>query len=254
MNKIAIGIVVILLSPCFLKAQSYEYGSFTHSGKTLPYRYLLPQKNQNKKLPLLIILHGAGERGNDNEKQLTHGGKLFADSLEKYPAMVVFPQCPEQEYWPPVNITKTKTGRSFEFLPKIETASALNLVELLIDSLISTGKIDIDRIYIGGLSMGGMGTFALAAAHPDLFAAAVVICGAGNTHDVKKFSHIPFWIFHGALDDIVPVENAYAMEKALTAAGAKPIVTIYPNANHNSWDPAFAEPELLHWIFTKSKK
>ena len=103
--------------------------------------------------------------------------------------------------------------------------------------------------------MGGMGTYALVAVNPDLFAAAFVICGAGNSDLVSRYAgNTPFWIFHGALDDIVPAEYAYDMNTALTDAGGHPILTIYQKANHNSWDSAFAEPELLKWLFAHKKR
>lgn len=254
MNKIFLVVIGFTFIAFFAKAQTFGYGNFSYHGDTLPYRYIKPQGVANQKLPLVIFLHGAGERGSDNEKQLAHGGKLFADSLSKYPALVIFPQCDTASYWPNVVITKTDDGRDFLFKPDLLPDSPLQLVDFMIDSLIQTGTVDTNRIYVGGLSMGGMGTYALVAANPDLFAAAFAICGGGNTEVASRYArNTPFWIFHGGLDDIVPPEYAYAMDTALTNAGGHPILTIYPNANHNSWDSAFAEPKLLKWLFSNKK-
>ncbi len=254
MNKLFLGVLSFTLTAFFAQAQSYNSGSFSHHGEVLPYRYLKPEVDKNQKLPLVIILHGAGERGSDNEKQLAHGSKLFSDSLSEYPAMVIFPQCDEDSYWPNVIITMTDTGRNFQFETGLLPDSPLHLVDLLIDSLILSGSVDTNRIYVGGLSMGGMGTYALVAANPKMFAAAFAICGGGNTDVVNRYArNTPFWIFHGALDDVVPVEYAYAMNKALTDAGGNPTLTVYPKANHNSWDSAFAEPGLLKWLFAHNK-
>ena len=254
MNKILFGILVSILYTFPAQAQTYSSGSFINHGDTLPYRYLKPQLDKNQKLPLLILLHGAGERGSDNEKQLAHGSKLFSDSLSEYPALVVFPQCAKESYWPNAIITNTETGRHFEYLPDLLPESPLQLVDLMIDSLIESGTVDPSRIYVGGISMGGMGTYALVAVNPDLFAAAFVICGGGNAELVKNYAkNTPFWIFHGGMDDIISVDYAHSMNDALSEAGGHPILTIYPNANHNSWDPAFAEPELLKWLFAHKK-
>ncbi len=256
MNKLLVGFLGFIFTACLTQAQTYKSGSFSYHGETLPYRYLKPEIDKNQKLPLVIFLHGAGERGNDNEKQLAHGSKLFSDSLSKYPALVIFPQCDQDSYWPNVTITNTETGgRNFQFEPDILPDSPLQLVNLMIDSLIQSGSVDPNRIYVGGLSMGGMGTYALVAANPDLFAAAFVICGGGNTAIASRYAQTtPFWIFHGALDDVVPLKYANEMNTALTDAGGHPILTIYPKANHNSWDSAFAESNLLKWLFAHNKK
>lgn len=254
MNKVLLGALGFILTAFLAQAQTYNSGSFSYHGEVLPYRYLKPEIDKSQKLPLVIFLHGAGERGTDNEKQLAHGSKFFSDSLSQYSALVIFPQCNPDSYWPNATITDTQTGRNFQFKPDILPNSPLHLVDLMIDSLIQTGIVDSNRIYVGGLSMGGMGTYALVAANPDLFAAAFVICGGGNTDVASRYArNTPFWIFHGALDDVVPVEYANAMNTALTHAGGDPTLTIYPKTNHNSWDAAFAEPELLKWLFAHNK-
>jgi predicted peptidase len=113
--------------------------------------------------------------------------------------------------------------------------------------------VDDERVYVGGLSMGGMGTFELVRRMPKTFAAAFPICGGANPATAKKMDDVDWWIFHGAKDDVVPPRHSEVMVKALKKEGANVKFTLYPNANHNSWDPAFTEPELLSWLFSKKK-
>ncbi len=238
----------------FAQEDVYTAHHFQESGDTLQYRMLKPEKASGEKLPLLIFLHGAGERGDDNKSQLTHGSKLFADSIQKYPAMVVFPQCGPDDSWPVVEVEQTPKGRNFSFPEREEMNTGLRLVKQLIDSLIALPEIDKSRVYIAGLSRGAMGTYELVAKKPNTFAAAVAICGGGNESAAAKYAQsTPFWIFHGDHDDVVSVEHSQKMYDAITKAGGKPKLTIYPGVNHNSWDPAFAEPDLLEWIFSQNK-
>jgi predicted peptidase len=114
--------------------------------------------------------------------------------------------------------------------------------------------VDKHRVYVGGLSMGGMGTFELLRRKPNVFAAAFAICGGDNTFNAKLYAKkVPLWIFHGAKDDVVPVEHSLVMAEAIKAAGGNPKLTIYPNDSHNSWNDAFAEPDLIPWLFSHTK-
>ncbi len=254
MNKFFLAVFSMLCFGFCLQAQPYDAGQFQYQGQVLPYRFLKPEGLQGQKLPLVIFLHGAGERGADNQRQLTHGSELFSDSIEQYPALVIFPQCREDAFWPNGQIETNENGRVFHFEKDLLPNSPLHLVDLMIDSLIATGEIDERRIYVGGLSMGGMGTYNLVAGNPDLFAAAFAICGGGNAEAAVRYArNTPFWIFHGAKDDVVLIDYSIAMSEAISAAGGDPIFTIYPQANHNSWDSAFAETELLKWLFSHSQ-
>jgi predicted peptidase len=226
-------------------------------GDTLIYRMLSPAKtDQHKKYPLIVFLHGAGERGNDNEKQLVHGSSLFIreEIRNQFPAFVIFPQCPEESYWSSVDIDRSVSslGLSFNYTKPI--TKPLHLVVELIKGLKKTGKIDSDRVYIMGLSMGGMGTFEAAHRFPNLFAAALPICGGG---DAKKYSNkaarVPFWIFHGSADNVVNVRYSQEMRDKLTKLKANVTYTEYPGVGHNSWDNVFAEPDLLPWMFSKHR-
>ena len=224
---------------------------------TLPYRLLLPQHfDASKKYPLLLFLHGAGERGRDNEAQLSHGGLLFLnDTLRKaFPAIVVFPQCAANSYWSNVQITEDSSGnRTFVFQEGGAPTRAMAMVENLLEELQRQYKIKSDQIYVMGLSMGGMGTFEIVRRHPDLFAAAMPICGGANTATAAQLKKPKWWVFHGAKDNVVPPHHSEDMVAALKAQNASVKFTVYPEAGHNSWDNAFAEPELLPWLFAQRK-
>jgi len=236
----------------------YEKHQFVRGDDTLPYRLLLPKDyDASKKYPLIVVLHGSGERGSDNEKQLVHGGELFVrDSIRtQYPAIVVFPQCPEAKSWNNmVSTTDSITKkRIFHFNTGGDATVPMQLLMDLVKNIQHDFKTDKKRIYVGGLSMGGMGTFELVRRMPKTFAAAFPICGGANPATASKLTQTHWWIFHGLKDDVVPPELSIQMEAALKTAGANVKLTLYPNANHNSWDSTFAEPDLMRWIFSNHK-
>ncbi len=226
------------------------------TGKNLPYRILFPKHyDKTKKYPLVLVLHGAGERGNDNEKQLTHGSKLFLDSAvrEKYPAIVVFPQCPLEGYWSSVQIDRTKTPMVLNFNYTSRITEPLYFSMMLMQLILQEESVDKSRVYITGLSMGGMGTFEAVHRFPHTFASALPICGGGDTVNYKKVN-TPFWVFHGAEDAVVNVSYSRAMVAKLKEEKAKVKYSEYPGVNHNSWDNAFADPGFLDWMFSKRLK
>ncbi|MGN6437037.1 MAG: dienelactone hydrolase family protein [Agriterribacter sp.] len=237
---------------------AYERQLFLQGEDTLPCRILSPLHfSTGKKYPLIIFLHGSGERGNDNESQLTWGGSLFLDSAnrEKFPAIVVFPQCPADSSWSVRVKTPAGDSAKYRFPMNLAPTHPLQMVMSFIDTLISSGIVDTKRIYLGGLSMGGFGTFELLWRKPNLFAASFPICGGGNPDGARPYGKkFPIWVFHGADDDVVPVKNSRVMVDALKAAGARVKYTEYPGVKHDSWKNAFAEPELLTWLFAQKKK
>lgn len=259
MNRVLAVLVFFMITINMANSQThkaYKEEQLINHGDTLLYRVLWPQNFKiTKRYPVVIFLHGAGERGNDNQKQLIHGSGLFVENRQEHPAIVIFPQCPTNEYWANVNVEQDQNGeRIFHFQDGGKPTQALQNVSVLIDKFLAEPYTDQDRIYVGGLSMGGMGTFELVARRPDTFAAAFAICGGGNTDSVDKYAKkVPFWVFHGAKDDVVPPINSVKMVQALNAAGGEVWFTLYPDANHNSWDKAFAEPELLDWLFSKTR-
>ncbi len=231
----------------------------SESGDTLLYRILYPDSyDRGANYPLVLFLHGAGERGSDNEKQLTHGAHLFTDSenRQNYPAIVVFPQCRENKYWVDIAVRNTlKEGRNDTF--ENMGASAVTEQQLVVDlvhHLLDAEAVDPDRLYIMGLSMGAMGTFDILSRNPQLFAAAIPICGGGNVKVAAKYApYTSLWITHGTMDDVVSVKFSQEMYRTLKAAGADVTYTEFPEANHNAWDPTFELPGLLDWLFSKSR-
>ncbi|HEX6915056.1 MAG TPA: prolyl oligopeptidase family serine peptidase [Chitinophagaceae bacterium] len=239
-------------------SRMYEKHWLINDGDTLPYRLLLPEQyDPGKKYPLLIFLHGSGERGTDNEKQLVHGADLFTrDSIRKnYPAIVVFPQCPVSSSWSNAKFlydsSKRRTG--FIFSAEDPPTLAMKLLLELLHELSDNYSLDKNRFYVGGLSMGGMGTFELVARKPKIFAAAFPVCGGGDTLSGKKLKKTCWWIFHGLKDDVVPPQLSISMADAIRRHHGRVRLSLYPEANHNSWDAAFAEKELLHWLFAQHK-
>lgn len=234
----------------------YQKHRYISGSDTLPYRLLLPVNyDASKKYPLIFFLHGAGERGNDNEKQLIHGAKLFLneENRNKYPAIVVFPQCFEQSFWSNVNFKMENGKRVFEFKEEGEPTLAMKLAQDLLKKLMKQYPVQKNRVYVMGLSMGGMGTFEIVRRNPKTFAAAIPICGGGAPSTAPVLKNVDWWVFHGAKDEVVPPFNSDIMVNALKSVKAKVNYTMYPEAGHNSWDPAFAEPGLLSWLFSQKK-
>ncbi|HEY0612687.1 MAG TPA: prolyl oligopeptidase family serine peptidase [Chitinophaga sp.] len=238
---------------------AYSHESFIKNGDTLPYRLLKPVNSDiHKAYPLIIFLHGSGERGTDNAAQLLHGGALFLnDTLRHdFPAYVLFPQCPPDKSWAPFRMKRDTSGKVIgaDFLTDAPPTAPGALVKALLDSLLASGKVDARRVYIGGLSLGGIGTYDILARYPQLFAAAFPICGAGNVKTAANFANkVPLWIFHGSDDNAVPVDFSRAYYAELQKLGSEVKYNEYPGVGHNSWDNAFAEPDLLPWLFRHHK-
>jgi len=253
---------VISLFPFLSKAQNlslFDKGVFINKTDTLPYRILLPLNfDPAKKYPVVFILHGSGERGNDNQAQLKYGPKLFLNDTirKKYPAIIIFPQCPkEPDYWSNVIRKPDSNGKEvFHFQAGGEPTHSMRSLIGLLDQFLKEPFVDKHRVYIGGLSMGGMGTFEILRRRPEVFAAAFPICGGDNTLNAKIYAKkTPVWVFHGAKDNVIAADHSIIMVNAIKAAGGNAKLTIYPNDGHNSWDDAFAEPDLLPWLFGNRK-
>jgi len=233
----------------------YKADRIVYKGDTLPYRLLLPKDyNPNVKYPLILFLHGSGERGDDNAMQLTHGAKLFLkESIRTdYPAVVVFPQCAAEDSWSNYEYTTIDGQPDITYSATVDKIKHQELLKGLVKKLKKDFNLDTTRLYVGGLSMGGMGTFDMVKANPKMFAAAFAICGGANPKIAKRISKPSWWIFHGEDDAVVPVEYSQKIYDALKVEGADVKLTIYPGVNHDSWTNAFAEPDLLKWLFSKS--
>jgi predicted peptidase len=260
--KKVILIACILLQQLLLVAQqdAYTRHVWVRNGDSLPFRLLTPRNiDPQKKYPLIVVLHGSGERGRDNEWQLKHGSNLFlADSnRQSFPAFVLFPQCSQSSYWS--NIERdTNTQNVYDrqkFISSATPTKALALVMALLDSMAKTPTINNKKIVVGGLSMGGMGTFELLWRKPNFFAAAFPICGGGDTLKAKNYAAgFPVWVFHGDNDLAVDVEHSREMVRALQKAKAKVKYSEYKAVGHDSWVRAFAEPDLMKWLLAQKRR
>jgi predicted peptidase len=197
----------------------------------LSYLLALPEDyDQQESWPLLLFLHGAGERGDDLEMVKKHGPPKLISGGKEFPFIVVSPQCRENVWWEPIELTA------------------------LLDEIIKTHKVDEDRIYVTGLSMGGFGTWRLGAYAPQRFAAIAPICGGGEGYWARRFPHLPTWVFHGAKDKGVPLERSQEMVDAIKKNGGEPKFTIYPEAGHDSWTETYDNPEFYEWLLAQKRQ
>jgi len=226
-------------------------------GESLPYRLFVPGNYDSaKKYPIILFLHGAGERGDDNEAQLKHAGvlRLVSDEVAaKHPCFLVAPQCPEGDWWGGSGRARKSPAKAAA-KPSDEPTKAMRLTMALLDALDKEYSIDPARRYVTGLSMGGFGSFYLCARRPKDFAAAMPICGGGDDAKAKDMARIAFWIFHGDADSAVPPDLSRKMVDALKEAGAKVKYTEYPGVGHDSWTPAYKEPDLVDWLFRQRRE
>lgn len=234
--------------------ENEEYAKCTFvdsSNNTMPYRMLSPDIKVGEKYPLVVFLHGSGERGDDNEKQLLYGASTFSNpsNVDKYPTFVVFPQCKEKSW--------TNSTNARDFMPGAETP-AISQPEVMVMSLIKdimkNNPIDPARVYIVGISMGGIAAYDLACRFPGTFAAAIPICGAVNPDRLAVAKDVNFMIFHGEEDDEVPNFCSREAYKALSAAGAQVEYIEFAGVGHECWSNAFNYPSLLSWLFSQSKE
>ena len=183
-------------------------------------------------MPLIVFLHGSGERGDSVDLVRVHGPWYFATDNEDFPFMILAPQCKEGETWEPLKL------------------------DLLLNEVIANQPVDTNRIYLTGLSRGGFGVWDWTLYKPDRFAAIAPICGASNYHILvaNKLKNVPAWVFQGALDDVIPVEFSANLVKRLRSLGADVKFTVYPYAGHDSWTETYMNPELYKWFFSHRKR
>jgi predicted peptidase len=221
------------------------------AGKTLNYRLLKPADfSPDKKYPLVIFLHGAGERGDDNAAQLKHCMVDFCtpERRTKYPCYVLAPQCPTGEKWADIDWSAEQPT----YPEKI--SGSLGLTMQVVDTMLADAAVDSQRVYVCGLSMGGFGTWDALSRRPNFFAAAIPICGGGDVSRVASFKQVPIWCFHGSDDQVVKVEKSRALIEALKAAGGEPRYTEYPGVGHNSWSQTFADEATYQWLFSQKRR
>jgi predicted peptidase len=259
LKKLFIGFSVLLtvISTNAQNRDLYLRKFFVQGTDTLPYRILYPLNYQaDKKYPVVLFLHGSAQRGKDNNRQLTWGADLFLDSINrvKFPAIIVFPQCPYTSLWNAITFSRLDDSLRYKFPANKTPIMPMQLLLGLVDELSKNNSVDTNRIYVGGLSMGGFATFEILWRKPHFFAAAFPICGAGNADQVHLYADkFPIWIFHGDADKLVPVSNSRLMYKTLKTEGADAKYTEYPGVGHDSYKKALTEPGLLPWLFAQKK-
>jgi len=209
---------------------------FKEAGGEVKYvLFVPPGYDPEKAYPVVLFLHGAGESGTDGKKQATVGlGKVVKKKEKDFPAIVIFPQS-QKGGWG-ANSAEGKRALA------------------ILDEVCKEYKTDAKRIYLTGLSMGGFGTWSIAAAHPERWAAIVPVCGGGSPASAEKFKDLPCWAFHGDMDTTVKADKSREMIEALKKAGGTPKYTEYPGVGHNSWDKAYGTEELYDWLFKQARK
>ena len=267
--KAILSISFLLLTGAILKVQAQQNETGNHpknafreevlieNGDTLRYRILFPENvNPEKSYPLVLFLHGAGERGTDNKKQLTHGADLFVDEegRSRHDVIAVFPQCPPEVMWTHRDKEQNEEGKWKFWFPVPESPPRpAAMVNNLVDAQVLSGVADPDRLYVMGLSMGGIGTLEFLYRWPEKYAAAIAVCGGHDPDLVPEYCDVPVWFFHGGEDDVVPTEYSRRVYDEMKKCNTNVRYMLYPDTNHNSWDPAFNEPGLMDWLLEFEK-
>jgi predicted peptidase len=199
----------------------------------LNYLIYLPKdyaKDKQKKWPVLVFLHGSGERGSDLNKVKFHGPPKIVETEKKdLPFIIVSPQCPDGEWWKPVSVIG------------------------LVDEVLAKYRADADRVYLTGLSMGGFGTWQTACEFPDRFAAIAPVCGGGIMYQAQMLKNVPVWAFHGEKDQAVPFQESVKMCSAVQQFGGNAKLTLYPTLTHDSWTATYANAELYMWLLSHKR-
>ncbi len=238
---LSVLVLIVLFSGCssMTKKQSIQTGQHPclldktiEQSVTCDYLLYLPDDYSSKgeKWPMILFLHGAGERGDDLEKVKVHGPPKLIEAGQELPFIVVSPQCPEGRIW------------------------SNEVLIALVDDIVEHYNVDEDRIYLTGLSMGGFGTWSLSSAYPERFAAIAPICGGGMIIMSWPLKDMPVWVFHGAKDQTVPIEESERMVKALKKRGNDVLFTVYPDANHDSWTETYDNPKLFEWFLQHKRR
>lgn len=233
MKKMAL---ISILSLCIIvpsMGQSTQQKMKTSIKEDINYLMFLPKdySKTGKPSPMIVFLHGSGERGNDLEKVKAWGPPAIVEKNPDFPFVILSPQCPDGEWW------------------------NSHLLKGMIDDVIANYNIDKSRVYLTGLSMGGFGAWDLAESYPNYFAAIAPICGGGNPILVSQLKDIPVWVFHGKKDEAVPEQQSALMVEALKKIGADVVYTVLPEGGHvDAWEYAYNEAGLFDWFLLHMKK
>lgn len=227
-----------------MKAEVHSKGD-----KSLPFRWT--KIGEGKSPAMVLFLHGAGERGSDNKAQVKHGVGDLLTWVKKNNenVVVVAPQCNNGVWWADASNMRSPEGAKLAE----KTSMMLTMVFEVVDRLAKEHQVDPGRIYVTGLSMGGFGSFASVARRPDFFAAAMPVCGGGDPTTAGRMKKVPFRVYHGDADSVVPVTCSRVMVKALKEAGADVELTEYPGVKHDSWTQTYKNDEVWKWLFAQKK-
>jgi predicted peptidase len=235
------------------EARATRYTGGEYKDEEFHYQVLRPAKiEEGKKYPIVIFLHGAGERGDDNRAQLKYFPTMMAKAeyREKHPCFLIAPQCRGDKSWAGFGRLRGGSGE----MPA-EPTDQLKVVMQILDNSLKMYPVDTSRIYLTGLSMGGYGSWDWAIREPDRFAAVVPICGGGDESRADRLIKTPIWAFHGDKDNVVPPEASRTMIAAIKKAGGEPKYTELPGVGHDSWTPAYSDPKgVVPWMFEQRKK
>lgn len=255
MNALMLALAT-LAAPLEEVAARFEPHSTVYTGgdykdEKFEWRLLKPDTIEpGKKYPVILFLHGAGERGTDNQKQLLYLPEWIStpEMKKKYPCFLIAPQCRPNKKWAEVDWG----AKDASPLPKLSDQMQVAIKAL--EEVLAKQPCDKQRVYLTGLSMGGYGSWDLACRHPEWFAAVVPVCGGGDDREAAKLTRLPVWAWHGDKDTAVPVERSRKMIAAIKAAGGEPKYSELPGVGHNSWNQAYqGEESCLEWLFQQKK-
>lgn len=243
-------LIAVMIGTAALEATPEAREWQAPGGILVKYRWSAPEKIEpGKTCPLVLFLHGAGERGDDNTAQLKHGVIPIINGAEKLgtPVFLIAPQCPADRWWSPVERPAMRLSAAEKPNPLLEA-----LLSLVTD-IQKNHPVDPKRFHVTGISMGGFATWDLLGRAADRIASAVPICGGGDPSLVSRFKAVPVWAFHGEADEVVPARCTREMIEALEKAGGRPKVTYYPETGHDSWTRTYDNPEVIRWLLGQAK-
>lgn len=248
---IVIFLIINIMHFSCAQQELFEKHVYRSDGFEMPYRFHQPDSMETGKLyPLILYLHGAGERGTDNELPLKNGVMNFVTSakLINDPCFILVPQCPPQFRWVEVD-----WGLKSHIMPDSVSLPLYHAMEIL-KQIVAEFPVDTFRIYVTGLSMGGFGTWDAIFRYPEIFAAAVPVCGGGDIAMASRITHVPVWAFHGLKDKVVLPERSTDMVHAVNSYGGNARLTLYCSVAHNVWLRAYRDETMMRWLFSQTKQ
>jgi predicted peptidase len=233
---------------CIDRTEAREFTG--KDGGVFHYRIAEKKAPEGQKVPLVILLHGAGERGTDNTMQLYHGAYDMLKWLDEHEAgfRFVAGQVPPNQQW--VDVPWESKSHDMP----VEPSKSMALQLELLDALLADPAIDRDRVYVTGISMGGYGAWDILCRRPEVFAAVLPVCGGCDVAQAPRIAHVPIWAFHGSGDGTVPVIRARSIMSALWALGSDAHYREYPDVGHNVWTPTYRDATVLEWFFRQRRK